>query len=119
MTQVHRELPNKEFLEDENDGKYNIMLCKDSGQRATPECSHVTGKLYNRTDIPTKRCEKHPYSFNRNDLAKGSTEVTDTDEEVEGIVDDGSDSSTGTDSGTESTPESSGDGGVSGSDLGI
>ena len=87
MTEVHSGLPDKAFLQDEVKGKYNIMVCSESGMRATPECPSVTGKLYASSDIPSKRCTSHPYSFNEDKLQEGSVEVTEKDEEVQGIVD--------------------------------
>lgn len=115
MTQVHQNLPNKEFLEKDDDGKYNIMVCKDSGLRATPECKHVIGKLYDPGNVPTKKCDEHPYSFNANELEKGSTEVIYTDEDVEGIVDEGS--GVGETSPEPQPPEENTD--VTGTDLGL
>lgn len=88
MTEVHKGLPDKPFLEDEVKGKYNILICKDSGMRATPSCKNLGGKLYEKSKIPTKRCTEHPYSFNENDIAEGGV-LTEKDEEIEGIVDDG------------------------------
>ncbi len=86
MTEVHKGLPDKPFLEDEVKGKYNILICKDSGMRATPSCKNLGGKLYEKSKIPTKRCSEHPYSFNKNDIAEGGV-LTEKDEEIEGIVD--------------------------------
>ena len=86
MTEVHKGLPDKPFLEDEVKGKYNILICKDSGLRATPSCTNLGGKLYEKSKIPTKRCTEHPYTFNENDIAEGGV-LTEKDEEIEGIVD--------------------------------
>ena len=87
MTPIHKDLENKPFLEDEEKGKYNIMLCADSGMRATPSCKNLTSKKYKTNSIPTKLCTKHKYKFNENDLNEGS-ELLEKDEEVEGIVED-------------------------------
>ena len=100
MTEVHKGLSDKPFLEDEVQGKYNILICKDSGMRATPSCKNLGGKLYEKSKIPTKRCTEHPYSFNENDLEKGGV-LTEKDEEIEGIVDMGEEA----ENPSESTPD--------------
>ena len=84
MTPIHKDLPNKAFLQKDNDGKYSIMLCADSGMRATPACKHLTTKDYKVSAIPDKRCTTHPYTFSKNELNSG--EVIEKDEEIEGIV---------------------------------
>ncbi len=84
MTPIHKDLPNKAFLEDEEAGKYNIMICADSGMRATPSCKHLTSKKYRTGNVPTKRCTLHPYRFNEDELNSG--EVIELDEEIEGII---------------------------------
>lgn len=84
MTPIHKDLPNKAFLQNDNDNKYSIMLCADSGMRATPACKNLTSKDYKASAIPDKRCTTHPYTFNKNELNSG--EVIEKDEEVEGIV---------------------------------
>ena len=99
MTEVHKGLSDKPFLEDEVQGKYNILICKDSGMRATPSCENLGGKLYDKSKIPAKRCTEHPYEFNENDIAEGGV-LTEKDEEIEGIVDDGGEEGTS----AESTP---------------
>ena len=82
MTPVHKDLSNKDFLEDK-DGKSSIMLCSDSGMRATPACKHLTSKDYKTSNIPEKRCTQHPYIFNPNDLNKGATlEVEEENENI-------------------------------------
>jgi len=86
MTPIHKSLPNKAFLEDEEAGKYNVMVCADSGMRATPGCDHLTSKKYKTGNVPSKRCTLHPYSFNKNELNSGV--VIEVDEEIEGIVED-------------------------------
>lgn len=86
MEPIHKELKNKPFLEDEEKGKYSIMLCEDSGMRATPECTNLTSKKYKKSNIPTKLCTEHEYEFNKNDLNEGSADVVEKDEEIEGIV---------------------------------
>lgn len=100
MTEVHKGLPDKPFLEEEVKGKYNILICKDSGMRATPSCKNLGGKLYEKSKIPTKRCSEHPYSFNENDIAEGGV-LTEKDEEIEGIVDEGGE----TENPSENTPD--------------
>lgn len=86
MAPIHEDLPNKAFLEDEEKGKYSIMLCEDSGMRATPSCTNLTSKKYKKSDIPDKLCTEHEYKFNKNELNAGSAEVVEKNEEVEGIV---------------------------------
>ena len=85
MEPIHKDLENKPFLEDEEKGKYSIMLCADSGQRATPACVNLTSKKYKKSNVPTKLCTKHEYEFNENDLNSGG-EILEKNEEVEGIV---------------------------------
>jgi len=85
MTPIHENLVNKPFLSDEADGKYSIMICADSGMRATPSCNHLTSRTYNKGQIPRQMCVEHPYTFNKNKLEEGKTK-----EDVEGIIiDDG------------------------------
>lgn len=86
MTPIHEGLPNKNFLEDSEEGKYSIMVCEDSGMRATPACTHLTYKIFDKGDVPTKRCTDHPYTFGKNDLSSGG--IVEKDEDVEGIVED-------------------------------
>lgn len=87
MDPIHDDLANKPFLQDEERGKYSIMVCADSGMPATPACDNLTSKKYSSSNIPTTRCNRHPYKFNENDLLEGSVEVVEKDEEIEGIVD--------------------------------
>ena len=84
MAPIHKDLPNKAFLQNDKDDKYSIMLCADSGMRATPACKNLTSKEYKASAIPDKRCTTHPYTFNKNELNSG--EVIEKDEEIEGIV---------------------------------
>lgn len=86
MQPIHEQLPNKPFLQDEERGKYNIMVCADSGLPATPSCPSLTSKKYSSSNVPTTRCSRHPYSFNENDLLEGSV-LVEKDEEIEGVVD--------------------------------
>lgn len=88
MTPIHAGLENKPFLADEDDGKYSIMLCADSKMRATPSCNSLTSKKYKKSDVPTKLCTEHEYSFNKNELQSGSAPTVEKNEEVEGIVED-------------------------------
>lgn len=87
MQPIHEELENKPFLQDEESGKYSIMVCAESGKRATPACKSLTSKKYSSSNIPTTRCTKHHYEFNENDLLEGDVAVVEKDEEIEGIVD--------------------------------
>ncbi len=86
MTPIHEGLPNKNFLEDSEEGKYSIMVCADSGMRATPECTELTYKTFNKGDVPSKRCTEHPYSFGKNDLNSGGK--IEKKEDVEGVAED-------------------------------
>ena len=86
MEPIHQNLPNKEFLSDEKDGKYSIMVCAKSGMRASPKCPSLTSKAYESSKIPTELCTQHPYTFNKNELLGGSAPVIEKDEQVEGIV---------------------------------
>ena len=86
MTPVHANLKNKSFLADEKDGKYSIMICEESGMRASPACKALTSKDYSKDDIPTKLCTTHPYKFNKNDLNEGAEPTTVKNEDVPGMV---------------------------------
>ena len=90
MTPIHADLKNKSFLEDEKDGKYSIMVCAESGMRATPACKSRTSKDYSKSNIPTTHCTTHPYQFNDNNLAAGAApEATNRNEDVPAaIIDD-------------------------------
>ena len=101
MQPIHKGLKNKPFLADEEKGKYNIMICEDSGMRATPACKNLSGKKYKSSKIPTELCTDHPYEFNENLLAEG---VIEKNEEVEGITDFG-DTTSGELEGGETVPE--------------
>ena len=102
MTKAHEGLSDKPFLQDEVAGKYNVMLCKDSQMRATPECKELIGKLLRKADIPTKRCTHHPYTFNADELMAGG-DVVEKDEEIEGIIE-GETGGTIDEGGTPSSP---------------
>ena len=84
MEPIHKGLKNKPFLADEEKGKYSIMICEDSGMRATPACKNLAGKKYKTSKIPTVLCTDHPYEFSENLLTEG---VIEKDEEIEGITD--------------------------------
>ncbi len=86
MTPIHEDLPNINFFEDDTDGKYSIMICADSGMHASPSCKNITSKTFSKKNIPEKLCIKHPYTFNKDDLAEGSV-LVEKDDEIEGIVD--------------------------------
>ncbi len=101
MAPIHKELKNKPFLEDEEKGKYSIMICEDSGMRATPACKNLASKKYKSSKIPTELCTDHPYEFNENLLSEG---VIEKNEEVEGITDFG-DMTSGELEGGETVPE--------------
>lgn len=87
MAKVHENLPNKKFSY--NDGKSSVMICADSGLRATPSCTKLKAKNFDTDDIPTQRCTKHKYQFNKNELTGGKTtgEIIEKNEEIQGITD--------------------------------
>ena len=87
MAPIHKDLENVSFLQNEEKGKYDIMVCADSKMRATPACKKVTSKKYKKDNIPTKLCSHHPYEFNENNLNSGE-DILEKDEEIEGIVED-------------------------------
>lgn len=89
MQPIHKNLPNKGFLENEEKGVYSVMLCAQSHMRATPSCKNLTSKKYKKSNVPSKLCTQHPYTFNENDLKEGLVDVVEKDEQVEGIVDEG------------------------------
>ena len=86
MAPIHENLPDKPFLEHTEEGKYDIMLCEESGMRATPSCKKLTCKAFESGKVPKERCTKHPYSFNKSLLNDG---VIKKDKKVEGIVEEG------------------------------
>lgn len=88
MTPIHQGLSNKQFLADEEKGVYSIMLCAESGMRASPSCTSITSGKFKKSDAPTKLCTQHPYTFNKNELQAGLTEVVEKNEEVQGVVED-------------------------------
>ncbi len=73
MRRVHEELENKPFFEDDDEDNYSMMICADSGMRATPACENLTSKDFPKNDIPKKYCTTHTYDYNKNDLAGGRT----------------------------------------------
>lgn len=87
MAPIHEDLKNVPFLQNEEKGKYDIMVCADSKMRATPACKKVTSKKYKKDNIPTKLCSHHPYEFNEDNLNSGE-DILEKDEEIEGIVED-------------------------------
>ena len=92
MAPIHEDLPYRDFFAGDTDGKYSIMICADSGMHASPACDRITSKTYSKSDIPDTLCTRHPYTFNKNDLLKGSAKVVETEKDVEGIVDDSTES---------------------------
>ncbi len=58
MQKVHSGLEYKDF---EKPGKeVSVMICRESGQLANPDCEHVIGETYSSSAIPKTRCELHP-----------------------------------------------------------
>lgn len=73
MQPVHEDLEYKDF---EKPGKeVSVMICRESGQRANPDCSHVTGEIYASNSIPKARCSLHPLKTGagKNSLAEGKS----------------------------------------------
>lgn len=87
MQPIHEDLPDKPFFEHLEDGKKDVMLCKDSNLRATPACKELICKKFEKGKAPTGRCDKHPYNFNKNQLGGG---VIKKEEKVEGFVEEDS-----------------------------
>ncbi len=86
MAPIHEELPNKPFLADEEKGVYSVMLCAQSGMRASPSCMNLTSGKFKKSDVPKKLCTQHPYTFNENELQSGLSDVVEKDEQIEGVV---------------------------------
>lgn len=88
MSEVHKDLPNKKFFAD-SEGKYSMMVCADSGMRATPACTKLKAEVVSKSNIIDEYCTKHKYKFNKNDLGGGSvqTKVIEKNEQVEGVID--------------------------------
>ncbi len=87
MQEVHKDLEKKDFFSGNSSDKLSMMICADSGQRATPACTKLVSKEFNKKDVPKKHCGAHGYKFNKNILEEGvgPLEVT---EEKEAIVTD-------------------------------
>ena len=86
MSKVHEELPNKKFFSELDKGSKSIMICADSGKRATPSCTKLKAKTYKNSKIPEKYCTEHEYVFNEDKLLAGSA-LIEKDENVEGVID--------------------------------
>lgn len=86
MAPIHEDLPNKPFLADEEKGVYSVMLCAQSGMRASPSCMNLTSGKFKKSDVPKKLCTQHPYTFNKNELQSGLSDVVEKDEQIQGVV---------------------------------
>ena len=86
MEPIHEDLPNKPFLADEEKGVYSVMLCAQSGMRASPSCMNLTSGKFKKSEVPKKLCTQHPYTFNENELQSGLSDVIEKDEQIEGVV---------------------------------
>jgi len=86
MAPIHEDLPNKPFLADEEKGVYSVMLCAQSGMRASPSCMNLTSGKFKKSDVPKKLCTQHPYTFNENELQSGLSDVVEKDEQIQGVV---------------------------------
>lgn len=58
MMSVHEGLEYVDF--EKPDKEVSVMICRESGQRANPDCEHVTGELYASNRVPSTHCELHP-----------------------------------------------------------
>ncbi len=72
MQPIHEDLEYKDF---EKPGKeVSVMICRESGQRANPDCEHITSEVYSSSSIPKGRCELHPLKAgSKNTLSEGTT----------------------------------------------
>ncbi len=84
MEPIHKDLPDKAFFGHLDSGKSEVMVCEESGLRATPACENLICKKFDSGKVPNGRCDKHPYNFNENLLTDGVIEKNET---VEGIID--------------------------------
>lgn len=84
MEPIHKDLPDKPFLSHLESGKTEVMVCEESGLRATPACANLICKKVQNGKAPTEHCGKHPYTFNESLLNDG---VIEKDEVIEGIID--------------------------------
>ncbi len=106
MKPIHENLEYKDF---EKPGKeVSVMICRESGQRANPDCEHVTSEMYSSSGIPKSRCELHPLKAgSKNTLSEGTTTYRrPSSSQSYNDDDDDKDNS----SGTSSSGESSGSG---------
>ena len=79
MQPVHKDLEYKSFEQPGN--TVSVMVCRESGQRANPDCQHVTSEMYSSNKIPKTRCELHPLeSGSKNILSEGRS-YSDDDED--------------------------------------
>ena len=92
MTEVHKDLKNKEFFADDDSKELTVMVCADSGLPSTPLCPKVKAKVFEKGDVPKKTCDEHPYKFNQNKLSHGAAPsksgVIKKNEDVAGNVQD-------------------------------
>jgi len=90
MTEVHKGLKSKQFFSHLNSGERTVMICAESGLRATPACNKLTSKKFKTKSVPEKTCTQHKYKFNKNELNKGAENenVIKKNTVVKGTVDD-------------------------------
>ncbi len=87
MQKVHEKLPTKKFFSDLDKDSKTIMICADSGKRATPACTTLKAKTFQNSKIPEKYCTIHEYEFKEKKLSAGGGGPIKKDEEVTGVID--------------------------------
>ncbi len=58
MQPIHKNLDYRKF--EAPGSTVSVMICQESGQRANPDCEHVTSEMYAKNKVPKTRCELHP-----------------------------------------------------------
>ena len=81
MTEVHKDLGRKEFFYNNESENITVMICSESGMRATPSCKHRGEKVYSKRNVPKSYCNEHKYTFNANKLAGGAVREKPEDKE--------------------------------------
>lgn len=80
MKPIHEDLEYKDF---EKPGKeVSVMICRESGQRANPDCEHVTSEIYSSNGIPKTHCSLHPIKTgSKSILSEGQTVSSEKEED--------------------------------------
>ncbi len=108
MQPVHKDLAYRDF--EKPGSEVSVMICRESGQRANPDCEHVTSEMYSKNKIPKTRCELHPLKAgSKNTLSEGrkvssgssgNKSSDDDDDDDKDDKKEGSGEGTGSDTGT-------------------